>query len=217
MKRNISLRIFRVCPVVLLSVVLLTVSGCDYIPNQLAVQLISLMQGDETPQEEVSPDETAQEDSMSEQGEDDPLQTKSFGSYILPDGWIEAEQYSHDEKYFYIRETSMGDSVPTNISVEMGVNRYSINEHLIFRRAILDQLIMQAQNAESVNGSGTYTEKDYPLYIFTINDEDATTVQYYIVGEKKYILVHLTVYDDEETEIGETAALHIVNSFIWPE
>jgi hypothetical protein len=206
---------------VFLSAALLTVSGCDFIQKQLVLQIISSTQDDETTQEEVSMDGFAQEeavqDDAAEQGEYDPLQTKSFGTYILPDEWIEAEQQSRGEKYFYIRETSIGDPLPTNISVEMGTNRYALDEHLIFRRAILEQLIMQAQNAESVNGSGTYTENDDILYIFTIKEDDVTTVQYYIVGEEKYILIHLTVFDDEETEIGEAAALYIANTFVWPE
>jgi hypothetical protein len=101
----------------------------------------------------------------------------------------------------------------------MGTNWSSVDEHLISRQAILDQLLMQVQavDGELVDEDRKYSTNDNPLHIFTMQTEDLTTVQYYVVGEKKHILVHLTVFDEEETEIAMAAALHIANTFVWSE
>jgi hypothetical protein len=167
-------------------------------------------------QSPVLQEENAQGDGY-EQEETDPLQSKSFGTYLLPDGWLEAKRQSQDEKYFYIKETSLKDALPTNISVEAGTNRYSLDEQETFRQRIAAQLSMQAPDAESIDAYGVYTDNGDPLYVYTIHEEDATTVQYYIIGEKKHILIHLTVFDEEETEAAGEAAMYIANSFVWPE
>jgi hypothetical protein len=51
----------------------------------------------------------------------------------------------------------------------------------------------------------------------TVREEGATTVPYYIPGEKKHILIHLTVFDEDETEVAKEAAMYIANGFVWPE
>jgi len=104
----------------------------------------------------------------------------------------------------------------TNISIELGRNPYALEDHMTFRYAILRQLLMQARGAE-VGGSGTFTENNDPLYIFTISDKEKniTTIQFYIIGEKRHILVHVTDFHNGNISNAEAVARFIVDSFKW--
>ena len=138
------------------------------------------------------------------------------GSYTVPDGWVKVEQFSSANKFFYVEDGHENDQTPDNISIEVGTNRYSEDEHESFRNAIVQQLTMQLQgvNAE-MTGDGTYTDQDYIVYIFTISEENVITKQYYIVGDRRYCLIHLTNFTGSES--ADEAAQTMVDSFIWNE
>jgi hypothetical protein len=150
--------------------------------------------------------------------------TKSFGSFSIPEDWVEIAKYSKNDKYFYSHDSEEISIDMTNISIEMGSNRYALEDHMTFRYAILRQLLMQSAGVEGseVSGSGTFTKHDDPLYIFTIKhkdrygDGDVTTIQYYIVGDKKHILIHVTDFHNNITNANEVAKF-IVDSFVWLE
>jgi len=142
--------------------------------------------------------------------------TKSFGSFSIPKDWVEITQYSRNGKYFYSHKSEKIGSTMTNISIEIGSNPYELDDHMTFRYAILRQLLMQTGDAE-VSGSGTFTKNNDPLYVFTIDDkiENITTIQFYIIGNKKHILVHVTDFHNENITDAEEVARFIVYSFIW--
>ena len=136
------------------------------------------------------------------------------GSYTVPDGWVKAEQYSTKNKIFYVEEGHEEDEMPDNISIEIGTNRYSLEEHEQFRNAIVRQLSMQISSSDAqVTGSGSTTAQDYILYIFTISEEEIVTKQYYIVDDKRYCLIHLTNFTGSERV--EDAAKALADSFVW--
>ena len=136
------------------------------------------------------------------------------GSYIVPDGWVKAEKYSSAEKVFYVEDGHEDDELPDNISIEVGTNRYSMDEHEKFRDAIVRQLALQLQGISAeMTGDGTYTEQDYIVYIFTISEESVVTKQYYIVGDQRYCLIHLTNFTGSES--ADKAAQTIADSFVW--
>ncbi|OHD79363.1 MAG: hypothetical protein A2355_01690 [Spirochaetes bacterium RIFOXYB1_FULL_32_8] len=150
------------------------------------------------------------------------IQKKIFGTYQIPSDWVEVKQWSIGGKYFYTRKDAMSENPPTNISIEMGKNRYSEKDHEEFRYAILRQLSFQIQNSgidASLGGSGLNTNNGYILYKFTIEENSdvkkAKTVQYYIIGVKKHILIHLTDYYNKNNTTADEVALFIANSFIW--
>jgi hypothetical protein len=142
--------------------------------------------------------------------------TKSFGSFSIPEGWIEITQYSRNNKYFYSHKSEQISSNMTNISIEIGSNPYELDDHMTFRYAILRQLLIQARGAE-VGGSGTFTKNNDPLYIFTIEnkEENVTTIQFYIIGNRKHILIHITDFHNERITNAEEVAHFIVDSFLW--
>jgi len=144
--------------------------------------------------------------------------TKSFGSFSIPEDWIEISQYSRNEKYFYSHKSEKIGLSMTNISIEMGSNPYALDDHLTFRYAILRQLLMQAGGTE-VHGSGTFTKNNDPLYIFTIEDkvDNVTTIQFYIIGNRKHILVHVTDFHSKKITDAEEVARFIVDSFTWKD
>lgn len=79
------------------------------------------------------------------------------------------------------------------------------------------QLLAQVGNQNvQVNGSGSYTANEDPMILFEIIEEDKTvTRQYYIVGDYRYCLVHLTNYsgDEEADRVAEIMA----DGFAWRE
>lgn len=146
--------------------------------------------------------------------------TKSFGSYTVPTGWIESTAYSTPNKFFYVADGTEEDTLPNNISINMGTNKYSADDHISFRQAIVSQLAMQLPKDTTLNGSGSYTANDYILYTFTFsiteNDTTLNATQYYIVGDHKYIMVYESVYDGNTEEV-DAIAKNIVDTFQWSE
>lgn len=142
---------------------------------------------------------------------------KEFGSYELPENWIESKIHSTKEKFFYVLKGQEYEKQPNNISINAGKNKYTKAEHEIFRKAILNQLLLQIGNREDVeiNANGSTTNTGEIVYTFTTKQNYVTTKQYYIVGDYKYILIQETLF--EESEETEKATNNIINSFIWKE
>ena len=113
-----------------------------------------------------------------------------------------------------IRRFSINDEKPDNISIHVGKNKYSLDEHEQFRDAIVQQILMQLDGIEAqLNGDGTYTEQGELLYIFTIDEGDIVTTQYYIVKDYGFCLIQRTNFSGSETT--EQAARDMVDSFVW--
>lgn len=151
--------------------------------------------------------------------EENIIYEKNFGTYSLPQNWIESKEHSTSTKFFYVVNGEEQSKRPNNISVNAGTNKYTKQEHEKFKTAILNQLMMQIGNEEGVtlNANGFTTEKGDIVYTFVIKEEqeNIATTQYYIVGDYQYILIHETVYGiSEEADI---VAKNIVNSFQWKE
>lgn len=136
------------------------------------------------------------------------------GSYTVPENWIKVEKYSTVDKFFYVEEGHEEDEAPDNISIEIGTNRYSEEEHEQFRDAIVRQLMAQLQGVDAeLTGDGTYTQHGYVVYIFTITEADVVTKQYYITGDQRYCLIHLTSFTGSDN--ADQAAMAMVDSFTW--
>lgn len=138
------------------------------------------------------------------------------GSWTVPEGWVKADAYSTADKIFYVEEGHEDDELPDNISIEVGTNRYSSDEHEKFRDAIVRQFSMQLAGVDAtLTGDGSFTEQEYILYTFTISEEDVVTTQLYIVGDQRYCLIHLTNFTGSEG--AAEAARAIADSFVWSE
>ena len=136
------------------------------------------------------------------------------GSYTVPFGWVKMEKYSRAYKVFYAEAGHVDDERPDNISVEVKTNRYSAEDHMKFRDAIVRQLTMQASRAGAeLTGEGTFTAEEDILYIFTISEEDVVTKQFYVVGDRRYCLIHLTNFTGSES--ADEAARAMADSFVW--
>ena len=73
---------------------------------------------------------------------------------------------------------------------------------------------MQLQGVDAeLTGSGTFTAQEDILYIFTIREKDVVTRQYYIVGDRRYCLIHLTNFTG--SEYADDAAQAMADSFVW--
>lgn len=139
----------------------------------------------------------------------------NYGSYKIPQDWIKNKEHSSKSKQFYIRKIDNNKSRPNNISVNGGTNYYSEEQHTLFRQAIMEQLNMQVgKDTGVINGSGSTTDNGYVVYTFTIDNKNSRTVQHYIVGDHKFVLIHETIFDDETKDIDECAK-YIINTFKW--
>ena len=140
--------------------------------------------------------------------------TTDFGTYNIPDTWIKRDDHSTYSKYFFANRNDT-NSIPNNISVEMGTNRYSVEDHLQFRQALVTQLTMQAKAYNmTINAAGTTTKNGYIVYTFELKGSSETTIQHYIVGDYKYVLVHETIFREDNNDTNNAANV-IVNSFEW--
>ena len=138
----------------------------------------------------------------------------SYGSFSIPNTWIKREDHSSASKYFFANRNEE-NTIPNNISVEMGTNRYSEKEHMDFKQAITKQLVAQASAYNmTINGSGSTSKNGYYVYTFELKGSRETTIQHYIVGDYKYVLVHETIFREDNNDTNN-AAKTIVDSFEW--
>lgn len=160
------------------------------------------------------PGNSVESSTTDQKGNIEPEESVFPGRYTVPDGWGELDKYSTEEKVFYVEEGHEEDEYPDNISINFGTNRYSAEEHESFRDAIVQQLLAQLEGVDAqLNGDGTYTEQGYILYIFTIDEQEAVTKQYYVVNDYEYCLVHVTNFSKSESVYE--AAQSIVDSLVW--
>ena len=138
----------------------------------------------------------------------------NYGTFSIPETWIKREDHSTASKLFFANGSDTRN-IPNNISVEMGTNKYSSDDHMSFRQAITQQLANQVKGyGATVNGSGSTTKEGYIIYTFKIDMGSQLTIQHYIVGDYKYVLVHETIWDGDSSDT-DNAAKTIVNSFKW--
>ncbi|MDR1798089.1 MAG: hypothetical protein LBR44_11785 [Clostridiales Family XIII bacterium] len=152
-------------------------------------------------------------------GSDASVFTKEYGSYEVPAGWVEVAEHSSGGKYFYAKKGTEREETPDNVSIEYGTNRYALGDRETFKESITWQLEMQTGDADAVTAvEEQQTAQGYPLLVFLIGfDSNAggLTKQYYIVGDKQYILIHVTAWSGsmEVDDVGRT----MVDSFVWAD
>ncbi len=145
------------------------------------------------------------------------IEQKSFGSYMIPSGWSEWTYHSTDSKWFYTKGTPKNEDILTNISVQCYTNDYTQNDYESFLKdlVVFYKKQLTQQEYDSMQMEGISSSKGYPIVKVSISNTDGRkTVQYYIIGDYKHVLIHLTDFNDEIKD-GDTAALYIVDSFVW--
>ena len=154
--------------------------------------------------------------------DEDGQYVKGFGSYDVDEEWMEADASDADQMYIYcLRGTydPSSDEVPNNIMVSHGTNFYSEAEHMDFKNAILRQLNDQIKgtDVEEITGSGYTSGNGYTVYRFNMTGGDTEQIQFYIVGDREYVLVSAMVWDKDAAEDDDivSVAEEIVDSFEW--
>ncbi|MBQ8680086.1 MAG: leucine-rich repeat domain-containing protein [Treponema sp.] len=153
---------------------------------------------------------------------------REFGTFSIPDSFVESKKYSTDEKGFYLSKDddkafSSGKlKFANNVSVSKEKCKYQKENHISFRQSIVKQLSHQCQIAGfDLTGDGYYSKQGYIVYKFIMTPseellktrpQEPITTQYYIVTEDYfYILVHETASGD--TSLADEAAELIASSF----
>ena len=140
--------------------------------------------------------------------------TTGYGSFKIPDTWIKRDDHSTASKYFFANKNDKNDP-PNNISVECLPNSYAAEQHIEFRTAIQYQLMEQASAyGYTLTSSGSTSNTGNIVYTFNLEGDGQKIVQHYIVGERKYVLVHETIWDGKPEDTEEAGRL-IVNTFKW--
>ena len=154
--------------------------------------------------------------------------TKGFGTFSVPDTFVETKKFSTPDKPFYVSQedeaalASGKFKFVNNISVSKGKNKYTKENHFEFRQAILRQLAFQCSvSGFSISGGGYHSKSGYVVYKFVLSPceellkkrpQEPTTTQYYIVSEDySYVLVHETARGDAADT--DAAADMIVETF----
>lgn len=143
---------------------------------------------------------------------------KEFGSFIVAEGFGEAKEQSGGGRYFYVVEGHEHDARPNNISINTGHQNYNLDESEKFAESTTWQLNMQIKQYgmdASVYGSSGKTDAGDIMYIFDIkfNDSDEIDRQYYILRDKKYVMVFMSNFDNDES-VNKAAEL-MAKSFEW--
>ena len=143
---------------------------------------------------------------------------KEFGSFIVAEGFGEAKEQSGGGRYFYVVEGHEHDARPNNISINTGHQNYNLDESEKFAESTTWQLNMQIKQYgmdASVYGSSGKTDAGDIMYIFDIkfNNSDEIDRQYYILRDKKYVMVFMSNFDGDES-VKQAAEL-MAKSFEW--
>ena len=143
---------------------------------------------------------------------------KEFGSFIVAEGFGEAKEQSGGGRYFYVVEGHEHDARPNNISINTGHQNYNLDESEKFAESTTWQLNMQIKQYGMdavVYGSSGKTDAGDIMYIFDIkfNDSNEIDRQYYILRDKKYVMVFMSNFDNDES-VNKAAEL-MAKSFEW--
>lgn len=143
---------------------------------------------------------------------------KDFGSFIVADGFGEAKEQSGGGRYFYVVKGHEHDMKPDNISINEGHQNYNLDESEKFAQSTTWQLNMQVKQSgidAVVYGSSGKTDAGDIMYIFDIkmNSSDEIDRQYYILRDKKYVMVFMSNFDNDES-VNKAAEL-MAKSFEW--
>ena len=143
---------------------------------------------------------------------------KEFGSFIVAEGFGEAKEQSGGGRYFYVVEGHEHDARPNNISINTGHQNYNLDESEKFAESTTWQLNMQIKQYgldAVVYGSSGKTDAGDIMYIFDIkfNNSNEIDRQYYILRDKKYVMVFMSNFDNDES-VNKAAEL-MAKSFEW--
>jgi len=166
--------------------------------------------------ENSSTEEASQKDNNT--NKDGQRVDKEFGSFIVAEGFGEAKEQSGGGRYFYVVEGHEHDARPNNISINTGHQNYNLDESEKFAESTTWQLNMQIKQYGMdavVYGSSGKTDAGDIMYIFDIkfNDSDEIDRQYYILRDKKYVMVFMSNFDGDES-VNKAAEL-MAKSFEW--
>ncbi|MBO4688164.1 MAG: hypothetical protein J5636_06585 [Clostridiales bacterium] len=146
---------------------------------------------------------------------------KEFGTYEIKSGWVEVDSQSMAPDIFTycVEGNENSKTPPNNIVVRHDKNQYSKDQHVDFSAAILQQIKGQAASYGGEAHMEGYGEINGCMVYQFVYECDPYCVQWYFCGEKEYVMVGMTIFDEEESKSDNIreVAQGIVDSFIWAE
>ena len=146
---------------------------------------------------------------------------KEFGTYEIKSGWVEVDSQSMAPDIFTycVEGNENSKTPPNNIVVRHDKNQYSKDQHVDFSAAILQQIMGQAASYGGEAHMEGYGEINGCMVYQFVYECDPYCVQWYFCGEKEYVMVGMTIFDEEESKSDNIreVAQGIVDSFIWAE
>ncbi|MBO4473874.1 MAG: hypothetical protein J5750_03060 [Clostridiales bacterium] len=155
-------------------------------------------------------------------GEKDSVEMKKeFGTYTISGEWVEVKSQSMAPDIFTycLKGNEDSQTPPNNIVVRHDSNQYTKEQHVDFSAAILQQIKGQAASYGGEAHMEGYGEINGCMVYQFVYECDPYCVQWYFCGEKEYVMVGMTIFDEEATKkdnIWEVAQA-LVDSFVWTE
>ena len=166
----------------------------------------------------MDPDETDEPEDR-KKDESATKVSKDFGSFTLDGNWVEAEKQSVPPEIFIycLRGNEDSNNPPNNIVVRYGTNDYTKEQHEDFCAAILIQVKQQAAQYGGDAHMDEFGEINGCMCYKFVMDCDPYTVQWYFCGEKEFVMVGMSIYDQDAAKDDriEEVAQRIVDSFKW--
>ena len=161
-----------------------------------------------------------------------------YGTFTVPSGYYKDDTVSTYEKYYFtVESVVMNDAIYDCFSVSFNSCEFDLNMLESFQDYVLgtldeslhryrdpygDSYVAGVDYAIEKNLEGE-TVQGYPLFKYTIKGGSGNALvdtYYYVVGDKKYMLVHQYFYTtgirDEENSMT-TAVESLVDSFVWSD
>ncbi len=205
----------------LMGVAMLTASGCSGKESKYTIATTTVDMEAEISamlESEITTTEDRSQDPSSNR-----QLTKRFGSFDMAEGWTEVPEHSSAPFYFtYVYAGTAEYEYPNNITVYASVCDYKQDESVKFKQDILTSLNQQASEKKDdveIDDSSIITGSGVTVLCFHLTKETNRTIQYYILGEEQYVMVSVSIYDEEQAKLdqSEATALSIVNSFVWSD
>lgn len=216
MKKDIS-----IVAAIMITGALVLASGCNSMESRYTVMSTTL-DVEASISAEVESEMSMTEDLSHEAGSTRNL-TKRFGTYEMAEGWIEVDEHSEAPFYFtYVYQGTEQQELPNNITVYANIGNWSLSESDQLKKEIIDGLNEQAAQKNidvQITDSTVITPDGTTVFCFELIRDSNRTVQYYIPGEKQFLVVSLGIYDEQKAkdDRSEEVALAIVNTFAWSE
>ena len=162
-------------------------------------------------------EDNTSENQVSNQERCREIQT-DFGNFMLREDWSKNEVHSTKDLYMYTQRNVELENGVSYFIIGCRINRYTEEEHAVFGRAILNQLMENINIPEgaAIKATNFKTSKGNMVYSFEVElDKDEVMKMHYIIGNKRHCLIQEDNFSDSVD--CSNVVQGVIESFEWQE